>query len=131
MIFDKVLLKFISVGILNTIIGSGLMFVMYNVFGFGYWVSSAVNYVIGSVLSFFLNKYWTFKVNEWSIVMVIAFTVTIVVSYFLAYKIARTALYFALADYHPKIRDNAALFTGMCFFTGINYLGQRFFVFRR
>jgi len=27
-------------------------------------------------------------------------------------------------------RENAALFTGMCFFTGLNYLGQRLVVFK-
>jgi putative flippase GtrA len=131
MIFDRVLLKFLLAGLLNTIVGSGLMFVMYNVFGLGYWVSSAANYIVGSILSFFLNKYWTFSVKKWSLFMVIFFIVTIAVSYFLAYKIARTALYFFLADYPQKIQDNASLFTGICLFTGLNYIGQRFIVFRK
>jgi hypothetical protein len=30
-----------------------------------------------------------------------------------------------------KIRENAALLTGMCLFTGINYLGQRLVVFKK
>jgi len=29
-----------------------------------------------------------------------------------------------------KIHENAALFTGMCLFTVMNYLGQRLIVFR-
>ncbi|MDR1838803.1 MAG: GtrA family protein [Treponema sp.] len=131
MIFDQVLLKFLLTGFANTIVGSCLMFVLYNIGGFDYWVSSAANYVVGSVLSFFLNKYWTFQVHKWSLYMVIAFIATIAFSYFLAYKIARTALYFALAEYLKKIRDNAAMFTGMCLFTGLNYIGQRFIVFRK
>ena len=129
MIFDRVFLKFILVGIANTVVGAGLMFVMYNCFGVGYWVSSAANYAVGSILGFFLNKYWTFKVRRWSLYMVIAFVLTIAISYFLAYKIARTAIHYALADQSPKIRDNAALLAGMCLFTGLNYIGQRFIVF--
>jgi putative flippase GtrA len=131
MIFDRVFLKFLLVGLINTIIGSGLMFVMYNVFGLGYWVSSAANYIIGSVLSFFLNKYWTFSVKKWSLCMVISFILSIATSYFLAYKIARTALYFLLMDYPQKMRDNASLFAGMCLFTGLNYVGQRFIAFKK
>ncbi len=131
MIFDRVLLKFIVVGIVNTLAGSGLMFVMYNVFGAGYWVSSAANYVFGSIVSFFLNKYWTFNVRTWSLYMIITFVLNIIISYVIAYKIARTVIYFMLADQGQKIRDNAALFGGMCLFTGLNYMGQRFIVFRR
>ena len=78
-----------------------------------------------------MNKYWTFKISKWSLYMVIAFAATIAISYFLAYKIARMALYFVLAEYPQKIRDNAAMFTGMCLFTGLNYIGQRFIVFTK
>jgi putative flippase GtrA len=131
MIFDRVFLKFLLAGLANTIVGSGLMFVMYNVFGMGYWASSAVNYVAGSILSFILNKYWTFNVSKWSLYMVVAFIVTIVISWFLAYKIAKVALYFLLVDYPSRIRDNTALFAGMCLFTGLNYFGQRFIVFKK
>jgi len=131
MIFDRVLLKFLLIGLINTIVGSCLMFVLYNIAGVGYWFSSAANYLVGSVLSFFMNKCWTFQVRKWSLFMIIAFITTIVISYFLAYKIARTVLYFALAEQPQKIRDNAALFTGMCLFTGLNYISQRFIVFTK
>ena len=131
MIFDRIFLKFLLAGLVNTVVGSGLMFVMYNIFGLGYWVSSAANYIVGSVLSFFINKYWTFNVSKWSLYMVVFFILTIAISWFLAYKIARTALYFLFMDHPPEIRDNAALFAGMCLFTGLNYLGQRFIVFKK
>jgi len=131
MIFDRIFLKFVLAGLLNTLVGSGVMFVMYNVFGFSYWISSATNYIVGSVLSFFLNKYWTFSVKKWSLFMVIAFIVNIVISYFLAYKIARIAIYFILADQSQRLMDNVAMLTGICLFSGLNYLGQRFIVFRK
>jgi len=131
MMFDRVFLKFILAGLINTIVGSGLMFVMYNVFNLDYWISSAANYIVGSILSFFLNKHWTFNVRKWSIFIVITFITTIAISYVLAYKIARTVLYFLLTGYSQKIRDNVSLFTGMCLFTGLNYVGQRFIVFKK
>jgi putative flippase GtrA len=51
-LFDRTFLKFIIAGIINTIIGSGLMFVLYNLFDVAYWLSSAANYIVGSIVSF-------------------------------------------------------------------------------
>ena len=48
-LFDKTFWKFILVGVANTIFGTGIMFVFYNVFHFSYWVSSASNYFFGSI----------------------------------------------------------------------------------
>ena len=35
-----------------------------------------------------------------------------------------------LSSRSVSTRDNVALLAGMVFFTGLNYLGQRFFAFR-
>ncbi|MDR2633749.1 MAG: GtrA family protein [Treponema sp.] len=129
-VIDKTFFKFIMVGIANTIIGSGLMFVLYNFFNANYWTASAANYIVGSILSFFLNKYFTFAVKEWTIFMVIGFIMNIAVSYFAAYGLAKPAMDYLLRYNPPKIRDNAALFTGMCLFTLLNYAGQRLIVFK-
>lgn len=128
-IFDRKFLKFIVVGIINTIVGSVIMFLLYNVACLNYWFSSACNYFFTSVLSFFLNKYFTFSVRHWSAFMIFSFAITIAISYLTAYGIAKPAMNYILKDCHQKTRENMALFTGMCLFTGINYLGQRFFVF--
>ncbi|MDR2509108.1 MAG: GtrA family protein [Spirochaetaceae bacterium] len=130
-IFDRVFLKFALVGLFNTVAGAVLMFLLYNSVGLGYWLSSAVSYCAGSALGFFLNKYFTFKVKQWSFKMIAAYILTIAVSWFLAYKIARMAVVSLFEASTQNIRDNIALFTGMCLFTGMNYISQRFFVFRK
>jgi putative flippase GtrA len=129
-IFDKKFFKFILVGIINTIVGSAIMFSLYNAAHLSYWFSSACNYFFTSILSFFLNKYFTFGVRHWSVFMVFAFVLTIAVSYLIAYGIAKPAMNYLLRDSPQRIRENAALFVGMCLFTGINYLGQRLVVFK-
>jgi putative flippase GtrA len=129
-IIDKIFLKFIFVGIINTIVGSGLMFVLYNLFNVDYWQASATNYIVGSILSFFLNKYFTFSVKKWTLFMVIAFIMNIAVSYFVAYGLAKPVMNYLLRHSPLKIRENAALLTGMFLFTGINYMGQRLVVFK-
>jgi putative flippase GtrA len=123
--------KFVLVGFVNTIVGTAIMYTLYNIAGFDYWISSASNYIFTSILSFFLNKYFTFQAKDWSVFMILAFAVTIAVSYFLAYGIARPVMHRILSAHPQKIRDNVSLFAGMCLFTGINYMGQRFIVFRR
>ena len=130
LLFDKKLLKFIIVGIINTITGSAIMFLLYNAAHFSYWTSSACNYILTSILSFFLNKYFTFQVKKWSVFMIVSFILTIAFSYLIAYGISKPIVNFLLSDYSLKFRENAALFTGMCLFTGINYLGQRLIVFK-
>ena len=35
-----------------------------------------------------------------------------------------------LSGVDRKIQENVAMFVGMCFFTGFNYLGQRLFAFK-
>jgi putative flippase GtrA len=63
-VFDRHFLKFLLVGVVNTIIGSTIMFALYNAAHLSYWLSSACNYVFTSIVSFFLNKYFTFAVKE-------------------------------------------------------------------
>ncbi|GHT56706.1 hypothetical protein FACS1894109_06520 [Spirochaetia bacterium] len=128
-LFDRTFFKFVLVGIINTIIGTGIMFSLYNLFGFSYWQSSAVNYIFTSILSFFLNKYFTFSVKQWSAYMLFAFVFTIAMSYLLAYGIAKPVVHRVLANCSQKIRDNVSMLAGMCLFTGLNYIGQRFVVF--
>jgi putative flippase GtrA len=129
-VFDRKFFRFILVGIINTIAGSAIMFSLYNAAHLSYWFSSACNYFFTSSLSFFLNKYFTFSVKHWSVFMVIAFVLTIVFSYLMAYGVSKPDMNHLLRNSPQKIRENAALFTGMCLFTGINYLGQRLIVFK-
>jgi putative flippase GtrA len=107
------------------------MFVLYNIAGVGYWFSSATNYVVGSILSFFLNKYFTFMVAEWNLFMIVAFIINIVICYVIAYGMAKPLMNYLMRTSSQEIRENAALFIGICLFAGLNYLGQRFVVFRK
>ena len=78
-LIDKTTIKFILVGIVNTLVGTGVMFLMYNLLHASYWISSASNYIIGSIVSYVLNKYFTFQNNEKSFAMIIKFVMNIVI----------------------------------------------------
>lgn len=86
--FDVKFWKFIMVGILNTVVGTGLQFLFFNLCGWGEWISSIIGYILGSVLSYFLNKYFTFKNKEKGWKPVAKFALNIAICYGLAYGIA-------------------------------------------
>ena len=129
-LIDAKLLRFIIVGVINTLVGMAIMFGLYNLAGASYWASSAANYVLTSILSFFLNKYFTFRNHENSWSQVLRFVLNIAVCYLLAYGIAKPLCIRLLANARESVRDNVSLFVGMVLFTGFNYFGQRLFAFR-
>ena len=127
--FDKTMLKFILVGVANTLVGTAVMFIFYNLLHFDYWVSSASNYVVGSILSYFLNKYFTFKQQSKSIKELVLFIVNITLCYFIAYSAAQPLVRLIFSGIDNTLADNLSMLAGMGFFIILNYIGQRFIVF--
>ena len=129
-VIDQKTIKFILVGIVNTLFGTTIMFCLYNLAGCSYWVSSAANYFFGSILSFILNKTFTFGNHASLKETVPKFVLNIGCCYLLAYGIAKPITLYLLKDYAVTIQENIAMFVGMCLFTTFNYIGQRYFAFR-
>lgn len=127
---DPTMIKFLIVGVFNTLVGCGTMFLLYNLANCSYWVSSAANYVVGSIVSFFLNKYFTFQNHERSWRQVVKFIVNVAVCYFIAYGAAKPVVIWLLSGRPVKLQENVAMFVGMGLYTVLNYFGQRFFAFR-
>lgn len=127
---DRKLLKFIIVGVINTLVGMAIMLGLYNWAGCSYWFSSAANYILTSILSYFLNKYFTFQNREKSLGQVIRFILNIAICYLVAYGIAKPLTFAVLAGLGEQLQTNIAMLVGMCLFTGLNYIGQRMFAFK-
>lgn len=128
---EGTLLRFLLVGVVNTLVGCGTMFLLYNLAHWSYWASSAANYIVGGIVSFFLNKYFTFRKKDWSWSQVIRFACNVAVCWLLAYGMAKPLVLHLLEGQSVWLQENAAMFVGMCLYTALNYLGQRFFAFRK
>lgn len=128
---DKTFMKFVMVGVVNTIVGTSIMFIFYNVFHLGYWLSSASNYFFGSIVSYLLNKYFTFRFHEKGWYSLLRFTLNILTCYLIAYGIAKPIMKWLLSDFTITIQENVSMMLGMCLFVVFNYLGQRFFAFKK
>ena len=126
---DWTFLKFIMVGVVNTIVGTTIMFVFYNVFHLSYWVSSASNYFFGSIVSYLLNKNFTFRFRERGLWSLLRFTLNILTCYLLAYGIAKPVMQWILSGFSITVQENVSMMLGMCLFVVFNYLGQHFFAF--
>lgn len=129
-VVDWVTIKFLIVGVINTVVGTAVMFTAYNVLHLSYWLSSASNYVIGSIVSYVLNKHFTFQNKERSMKVVLKFVLNILLCYLLAYGIAKPLAMKLFIGMAVEIQENAAMFAGMVLFVGFNYIGQRYFAFR-
>ena len=127
---DATTVKFLLVGVINTLVGTTVMFGFYNVLHAGYWVSSAANYIVGSIVSYVLNKYFTFQNKEKSVKQMLFFVVNISVCYLLAYGLAKPVTLHLLSFSTQQIQENVAMLVGMCLFVALNYFGQRFIVFK-
>ena len=131
-------IRFLIVGVINTLVGTAVMFGLYNMAGLhkwgqiGYWLSPIGNYTVGSVVSFFLNKHFTFKNKEKGKAVVIRFVINIAVCMTLAYGIAQKCVELALAGtfLSEQLQGNISMLVGMGLFVLLNYFGQRFFAFR-
>ena len=128
---DGTMLRFLMVGVINTLVGCGTMFLLYNWAHCSYWLSSAANYVVGGIVSFFLNKYFTFRKKGWSWSQVVKFAINVAVCWLLAYGLAKPLVLRILEGQSLWLQENVAMLVGMCLYTVLNYLGQRFFAFRK
>ena len=137
-LLDSSFIRFLIVGVINTLVGTAVMFGLYNLAGLhtwgqlGYWLSTIGNYTVGSVVSFFLNKHYTFKNKEKGKAVVIRFVINIAVCMTLAYGIAQKCVELALAGtfLSQQLRGNISMLVGMGLFVLLNYFGQRFFAFK-
>ncbi len=131
--FDKTFITFLIVGVVNTLFGTIIMFVLYNAFGCSYWLSSFCDYFFGSILSYFLNKHFTFHYQGTDWRSIVKFALNIIVCYLIAYSLALPLTRAALESMHwsKTVVENVAMIVGTGLFMVINYLGQKFFAFKR
>ena len=124
--------RFVIVGIMNTLIGTAVMFMCYDLFHLGYWLSSAMNYIVGSIFSYFANKYFTFQSKKKSGAEVVRFVINILICYLISYSVAKPLVSAGLKEIGlpVSVLEQISMLFGMCIFVVPNYLGQKFFVFR-
>lgn len=124
------LIKFLMIGVLNTIIGASIMFAAYNLMGLNYWVSTSLNYIIAGTFSFFANKKFTFKSEGKTFQKIILFIITLIFCYFIAFYLSKKITFFIDIS-NKKLKENISMVLGMIIYTALNFILQKKVVFRK
>ena len=127
---DNELVKFLIVGVLNTIIGASIMFVAYNFLGLNYWISTSLNYILAGTFSFFANKKFTFKSEGKTFQKIILFIITLIFGYFVAFYLSKQITFFIDIS-NKKLKENISMLLGMVIYTVLNFIFQKKIVFRK
>lgn len=124
------LVKFLIVGILNTIIGASIMFIAYNFLKLNYWVSTSLNYIVAGTFSFFANKKFTFESEGKVFQKIIFFILTLIICYFVAFNLSKKMI--AFIDINDiELKENISMVVGMVIYTVLNFILQKQIVFRK
>lgn len=129
--FIMEVIHFGIVGVCNTLLGWGIMAVLYNLIHMNYWLSTGISYFIGSVFSYHANAKLTFKVENRDKGLPWRFAVNILICYLISFSVAQPLVKRVLSAQPAVIVDNVAMVLGMCFFVVMNFFGQKLFVFRK
>lgn len=130
-LLDRTLGRYMLVNLFCWSIGTGVMFLLYNLHIGGYWLASASNYLIGGTLGYILNRRFTFHSHSRRLVELAKYIAHMLVCYFIAYTVAPKLCAGLITQFGLHAAGNVALTVGMIFFTILNYFGQRYLVFRR
>ncbi|WP_312475372.1 GtrA family protein [Neobacillus sp.] len=126
--------RFIMVGMINTIVGLSVMYLLLHALGLSYWMSTFVGNAIGACVSFFLNKSFTFKSKDSVTKSALRFIIVILCCYFIAYDIGRSFVVWILKNndfIHSNVKTDLSVLVGTCLYTVLNYFGQKIFVFSK
>lgn len=131
----KEFIKFGFVGCVNTLAGIVIIFILYDMLGCGYWLSSGIGYMLGSVWSYTMNKYFTFQCKGNGMLAAVKFVINVIVCYLVSYAVAKPVTMHILTRLLPDISVNriekTAFIAGMGLYTILNFLGQKYFCFRK
>ncbi|SMQ77444.1 Putative flippase GtrA (transmembrane translocase of bactoprenol-linked glucose) [Bacillus sp. OV166] len=126
--------RFIIVGIVNTVVGLSVMYLLLHLLGQSYWIATFVGNSIGAFVSFILNRNFTFKSKDSVSKSAIRFIVVILGCYFISYEIGRSFVEWILNKnefFSPFFKTDISVLIGTCLYTLLNYFGQKLFVFSK
>lgn len=129
-IIDRTMITYAGVTFCCWVFGTGLMFLLYNAAHLGYWLSSALNYIISGLMCYFLNKRFTFRKKGNTLRLLAKYTLHMAVCYLFAYSLAPYLGELLEKKIHTSVAGNGYMVIGTVLYAILNYFGQRYVVFR-
>ena len=137
---DRTLLNYIIIGVLNFIICTGIMFVLFNMCGFSEHIAPIINYALGSFIWYVSCNYILFRGSPTTWQGVLRFVIEVLVCYVISYYVVAQPISNWLLKHESvksffdfggadKITGNCEMTVGSIVYAILNYFGQRYFVF--
>lgn len=140
-LIDKKTMAYLGIGILNFLLCTGIMFLLYNVCHVSSHIAPLVNYGLGSVIWYLACRFVLFRESRTTPKRLLLFAANVVICYVFSYyavalplsklllksRVVQVAFDFAGIS---KIDGNCRMTVGAAIYAIANYFGQRFFVFR-
>jgi len=134
--FTKETLIYLIVGLTNTAIGWIETYIYNNFFHWGYWVTSIVVFVIGLIFTFVLNRKYTFQSDAPLKELLPKYLLEVFICFVTAYGLGKVILdwFFSSVwklNLSVDMLDTVKGILANCAYIALNYIGQKFFVFRK
>lgn len=130
-------IKFLIVGVINTLVTLIVIFVCKSLLGVNQWVSNAIGYVAGVINSFLWNKQWVFHSSKsagreackFMAGFLICYGIQFFVTWFLTNRMGLGQLEWQLGGMTFSGYAVATVF-GMCVYTICNFIFNRIVTFK-
>ena len=147
-IFDKTFLIYVVLGFLNYGICNAIMLVLHLVFHVGEDASIVIEFALQTLVSFLLNRYVTFRGIRISRYWPLKFVVSVAGSYLIAKVLLKKLFeylitlpfFYGIADWLQGLvtknadpadfRRSLVMLATTFIYCVVNYVGQRYYVFR-
>jgi putative flippase GtrA len=126
-------IRFILVGVANTIIGLSVMFLLFHSLALSYWMATFLGNTVGACVSYCLNRSFTFRSKTSVSKSLVRFVGVILFCYLVSFYIGKQAVHLMLAQIHifsDAVSTDFAILVSTCLYTILNYSLQKFIVFR-
>lgn len=126
--------KFILVGALNTLVGLGSIFILFNTLHFNYWVSTSLGNLLGIICSYVLNKSFTFQSKKSANKTIWKFILVSIVCYLFSYYLGHIFNMFMYNNgliTKSKLTENISILLASGIYTISNYLGHKYYTFAK
>lgn len=118
-------LKFCAVGVGNTAISFCTFYILCEVLGVNYLISSFTGYVVGIINSFILNKKWTFQDSQKKVFYQLIKFITLNIG-----SLGINLLLMYICVDKLNVSKVLSQIIAIGFSTIVNYVGSRFIIFK-
>ncbi|REE91621.1 putative flippase GtrA [Paenibacillus taihuensis] len=133
-LLEKPFIRYLIIGVFNTLIGLSVTYGTLHLLAFSYWGSTFTGNSVGAIVSYTLNRKFTFnnrgRIFRTFLLFVLAILFCYVSSYYIGLKLVQLAGMMQFMHLSSNAAKDIAVIISTGLYTVMNYFGQKLIVFR-